>query len=1058
MRYTGPVRFEYHGNTEVAQQYASAARKVLGIMLGSQQVPFSTRSVVFDNGVRITGSIISQPEGPDRDRITAPIAAAWGGRYLVSAHIFAPPQLEGLGPVLKVYQYQFVYTGGAGEFWQVNEDEENIGGSLVGVVFVIREGGVDSAAFPIASTIKEPPAETPDAWTSLTIEELIEDSSPWQLPAPVRRYEIAHATSDHIYLDGEQELIHSAWMKKGERHYLAQAFTPATLRLNGDLDTAVSGQLGVIPDNPGPGSPFNPGPSPPGPSGPISQLTALYYSSATLAARLTDVTYETSLQIYDPPEKEPPYIDRITPGDQHNSAADSDWYTSYGVYRAEFDGQTRDFGIMIDAAQTLTAWPLDAAGTGSPDSAYPKIKTNVDPMYVKSVQLNFPADIDIAGFSYRDNYSSGDDVFFTDPFEDGTRYRWHPSSDGKKFVSIVEKLHAPLEAERALKMNNPPTGVLPSIYFMDSKEYKISSPLVAQISIEINPFGLFLGDFTLDVSDVGTTDMGDDFYPVQARFAQDWAFEDAELDDLVIGGFEVHRMSESIDTFDVLQRLNDGTTSDPLRDIPFHNRLQFNRIDNFYTPAVFPGQGRVWHNRTGINENGPGNVYLTHDVPQYMAQDLHFTRVGAFDLGDQQSNIFTQEWVDLQNSWVMEGKFEIRKESGEKLFSKCCRKFKPDEFTFANFFTAQIASLDVSTGSVIFGLCDRTTYISSAEQTVGPLDGGFYRDFYPIEGINKSDKGYAVFHKGQLVETSNQPLSLQLDDALTSPVLSKSLAFWGTYQSFGDTLLQPPISIPFSATRGYNNSDWPLEAATALFNNGGYASLNSALASLATDRWGVRDFPWGLEMYAWFANNHFPDTSDIQNLVSGKDLIAYTGVYPSIESEVSFQPMTMEAVNEPSVSLKHVDVLQVGDRRFSHSDLYQRAFDEEAKTDFTVRFENQIIGPEDDNGDKLKYAFDFDAPRTDEDNWKLEFFKAAYMISEDPSGNDVYKAHLLDPRIRAYCNLGRRPIDIQIDPDTNFSDNVKRRQRHGMKESPFVAKALGPVDIDEEEPEEEDGN
>ena len=123
MRYTGPVRFEYHGDTAVARQYTSAARKVLGVMLASQQVPFSTRSLTTEQGVRITVSVVSQPQGNERDRVDAPIAHAWGSQYLVSAHIYAPPGVErDLGSVTKVYQYQFVYTGGAGKYWDVHEE------------------------------------------------------------------------------------------------------------------------------------------------------------------------------------------------------------------------------------------------------------------------------------------------------------------------------------------------------------------------------------------------------------------------------------------------------------------------------------------------------------------------------------------------------------------------------------------------------------------------------------------------------------------------------------------------------------------------------------------------------------------------------------------------------------------------------------------------------------------------------------------------------------------------------------------------------------------------
>lgn len=1010
MRYTGPVRFAYHGDRFIAQQYATVARKLLGVMLASQQVPFSTRSLTTEQGVRITVSVVSQPQGPERNRVDSPIAHAWGSRYLVSAHIFAPPQLErerDLGEVLKVYQYQFVYTGGAGKLWDVEESSSGLplsGGSAVGVVFVIRENGTDHAAFPLVSTIKEPPEDDPDAW--LYYESIKDNTQQWIDSLIVPRYEVGHASAQHLFLPDEENIVHAPWMPKGKRHYLAQAFTPSTLRQAGTLNMAVnnSGSVPIV----------------------------FTFDSPWHAIENTDVGYEAPLDIYQRPDDESPYTDDFEKGTFDWSAADADWYMSCGVYEAELpNGTVRRFGIFIDSAQTVHAWPLEAAGTGSPDPAYEDqlIKTNVDDSYVKSQPLSFPPDVYADILSYRDQWSgpASTGPYLDSPFEDTTRYGWKPSPDGKKYVGIVERLHDPLVVDYA-QAPVPVAGV-PPLYFDAERAYRVSSPAVATFEIEINAFGEFLGDFTLSVTEVTTQDSGDFFYPVQADFAQESAFDGVDAGDLLVAGFEAYRLEETVDDWQFVKYLA-GEASFPYEGW-------------FSAPALFLNCNAVGVQalpaplspQMGYND---GYRHYVPHMPPYMLQDQPFVRLYA---NVDPSEDFVEALVlPYYKSFAMEGLFTVRNASqgDDVVFSKCCRKFKPNTYDFGNFFTAKVCSLNLATGSVLFGLCESTTHITSAEFPVGRFDVeyGAPGNWYPHEGRNESTKGYAVFHKGILVENSNQPLTVQLDTELDSFPLSKELSFWGTVCAASTSILPSPSAGQYGFVAYAFNTQYISELLDA----------GESPSHVSRGSYGVRDFPWGLEMYGWFARNHFSANS-AQEIVAGEDLVAYTGTYVSIENEVAIAPMSNEAVGDPQVGLEHVDFVWVGSQRFTHRALYEEAFGEAADVDFDVRFENvdrsPIIG-----GGSAGYPYRLRATTdSDPDTWGTEYIHAPFARfynDDDP----VRGAHLLMPDVRVYCDIGTSPGPILFNVGS-FGDIVESRKEQGVMDSPFVAKAFGLVEIED---------
>lgn len=1007
MRYTGPVRFDYHGNKAAAQQYATAARTMIGAMLASQQTPYTTRSALFDNGVRVTITVVSQPEGPDRDRVSAPIAAAWGGRYLVSAHIYAPQALEAEDAVRKVYQYQFVYANPAGEFWQSRQPPGSAvssGGSAVGVVFVLHEETVSYAAFPLVSTTKEPPQDEPDAWPYIQLSDIDVDITPWAKHLPVPRYEVGHATGDHVLLDGEKELLHTAWMRKGHRHYMAGASTPSTLRQLGTLNTAVDY---------------------------VGQIPAVYLTDSPAYGHApTDVGYEAALEVYQPPEKTEPYDGEVTPGNSHTSAADADWYTSYGVYRAEFDGEVRDFGVMIDANQVLHAWPLDAEGTGAPDPTYinQKIKTNVDPAYVKSAQLSFPPGVRFHNMSYRDSVPNYPDTnsFFDGPLEDSTRYKWHPSPDGSQYLTIVERESPGLVVERH---DSGPVGADP-VYFDDEREYRIPDPAVAAFEIEIEPFGFYLGDFNLSVSPVTVVgEPADSFTPVQARFAQEGAFQDVSLGEPLVAGFEARRLSEDVDSWNFVQYLA-GDAPPPFGSWPVDaaHFLNCQAIELSSLPAPLTA---TWE----YNGNPPFAHYQ-YAVPPYMRQDMPFARLTEFAT----DNIWQQMVVPYTSSFILEGRFVVRKLDGTEVFSKCCRKYKPNDHGFGNFFTAKVASLDISTGSVVFGLCESATYITSVDTPVGRFPGpsGAAGNWYPHEGRNKSDKGYAVFHRGRLVESSWQPLSAQLDTELDSYPMDKNLSFWGGLRPSTVSVVPPLASGLFAFTSSAFNTQY----IDHLLNDVGLNPIE-----VANGMYGVRDFPWGLEMYSWFAQNHFSHRQ-IEDLVAGDDIIAFTGVYTDVQGEVAIQPMSNEVVNAPEVSARLVDTIHVGTERYTHAQMYEEAFGEPAGVDFNVELVNEVRSPTDLGGNDVGYPY-----RTttgSPGNWDSELIYAPFAVYKDAADNPVYAAHLLATDTRVYCGIDTLPAAIVVEPGFDpDQDPVGARQRNGVRQSPFVAKAFGTVEIED---------
>src|SRR5690625_4252375 len=470
MRYVGPVRFRYFGNVQTAQTYEPAARALIGSLLSGSSVPFSTRSVIVGSGVEIVATVISQPEGSDRDRIESPIAAAMRGRYIVTAQIYAP-RMELLHPegLPRIYQYQFTYAGPVGEPRSPElvsgEGEQMYGGSVVGAIFVIWENRVDYASFPLVSNLKKPPQGEPDKWPyvekPLSTQEGLNE---WLSHLIFPRYEIGLASSETLKLPRERDLVFSAWMPKGERHYLSQAYTPTSMTL-----------LGAVQSSPG--------------------GVSLSYRRGVAP---TDVGYETSLSKSKTPSTQEPEVLEMSPNPTEDSAPDADWYSSYGVHRVEYGEGEVEFGVMVDASQRVHVWPLEAAGAGVPDPEYEgqSIKTNVAEEFAFSQQLVFPPEVDFTPISYRDLYHEvlqGEGAFVDGTLRESTRYIWAPSPDESEYSAIVEVLHPQKELKLQLLAGDRIEPLDP--YYLDEeKEYRISSPQTAVFSIEISKTGSGMGD------------------------------------------------------------------------------------------------------------------------------------------------------------------------------------------------------------------------------------------------------------------------------------------------------------------------------------------------------------------------------------------------------------------------------------------------------------------------------------------------------------------------------------------------------------------------------------
>ena len=998
MRRTGPIRFFVQGDEKLAAQYLPIARKIAGY-LQNQADLLGDKQWTATRKVRITdGTII------DVQKI---------GELLYNAYIDVRGALP--GPIIRALQYQFVYTGGAGKLWDVYEVDSLplAGGSTVGVVFIIREDRVNHVAVPLVSTLLQPPD---DEWVYLdtlatpVAQQALFDS------LLIPRYEVVHATSQHLFQPDEDNIVHSAWMPKGVRHYMAGAFAASTMRQSGNLNLT------------------------------LDPLTTPQTISPTdnveVGSTGTDVGYETDLARYIRPTGAlSEFQAGPKKGTHENSAADADWYTSYAIQEAELpNGETRLYGIFIDAAQVVHAWPLEAAGTGSPDPAYTPqlIKTNVGALYVKSQALVFPADVYAESLSFRDTFTGfGDNFGFDGPFENATRYVWHPKSDGTEFVTIVERLTDDLYPVRytgELVVGADPYTVL------NDKPHRCSTPAPARVRISVQPFSdTVLQDFNIVVEPVEVILDSDTIYPVQVKYASTKSFTGVEKDTILVAGFRTRRVETAVDDWSFLAHINgDGPAPGGTLFPDYFNLFNCHAIQVTSLPVLLD-QGEYYNdNDRGTTYNDGGvevtrNGHYQYILPRYAVQDMPFTRLGEIpdplnNLGQPRTPVLS-EVSKYRKSFVLEAEFVVRTED-EEVFTVCCRKFKDNdnEFDFGNFFTARISACDLSTGSFVFGLCESTTWVSSVEGSVARWPEGFFGDWGAHSGANSSTKGFAAYHHGSLSTTNNFVLANQLNVLPDTAVVPKDMSFWGCLRP-ARVLVQPPTS-----SGQYSFSSFA-------FNTNYLAHVSSLPVNqqelLQSFYYGFRDFPWGLEMASWVAANHFTAYGS-QQVTSGEDLFAYAGAYLDITSPVIMNPLTNELINNPTAAMENIDVLEVAGFSFSHAELYEEAFEQPAELTFNINTQSLDRSPE-----NAGYPI-----RKGQNSWDSALLYAPLATAGETNGGEEWAVNLTLPDVRVYCETSGFPTALRFF-DYEPSQAVAVAQRYGLVRSPFQARCFSRVNIEE---------
>lgn len=949
-------------------------------------------------------------------------------------------------PIIKAIQYQFVYTGPAGTLWDVDQSGglARTGGSAVGVIFVVRRNSVAHAAFPLVSTLKEPNVLTDEDW--LFIDDMSVDSSAWIESLIVPRYEVVHASSQHM-LQLDDATVHAPWVKKGDRHYLALSFCPGGLSQKGTLfstGVALSGQTGLS-----------------------------FFDSPDRSENATDVGYEVNLNVFNDVEFTAAELNaeelNIKLGSMDRSAPDADWYTSYGLQEVEHpDGTTRRYGILIDAAQRLYVWPLDAAGTGSPNPAYAAqlIKTNVDDQYVEFVDLQFPPDVFTSSLSYRDTFTSFSDDFFTGgAYKDSARYVWFPRRDGKEFCTIVER-HADLN--QAVDLQLPPGNQLGVPTFIDGAEWRVPDPAPAKFSVAISATGTDLEDFTINVSPVELVNTPDTFVPVQAQYSSENSFIGAQQDDLLVGGFSVYRRSNSVDSWAGTQKLNDlepynaGTwqrshsavfscSSIVAAGLP----IGIEGVGAYYVDLA---NGSQWNSVTGVAIDA--NFHYNPHMPLYMAVDMPFVRLGVLPNptrtnGQPFAPGFTEAQEQIE-SFILEAEFKVIKEDQSEVFSVCCKKYKPNEFDFGNFFTATVTDLELSRGAIIFGLCDSTTWVSgvTSPATQWPTpDGRLTSDHRGSVGTCTANKGYAIYRNGFLLDTNDEALHSQLFTQLDSILLSKYYSTWGTLNASGSSIvpgsslgLVPYFSNPLNA-----------EFLDGLITAGTISSFSVSLLTV-----GVPEYPFGLDMYSWICANHYPQNASSSLLV--EDRVPFTSFYGSYADFV--KPIVVDCLNhqlqtDPEVTHQIIDVIDVAGQRFTHSALYQEAFGEAAVEDLDVRAESIFRGHSMDPRPPAQWEYD-EVPPQFQGGYPLKVESAVPDVNSNyTEENKVFAPYLsyyadderlmsinmLMPQLRSYCNL-HKPPNLQWPA---YSELDPEPQGRGAFRPVFLARAFAPIKIDTEE-------
>ena len=1039
MRRTGPIRFFVQGDEKLAAQYFPIARKIAGY-LQNQADLLGDKQWTATRKVRITdGTII------DVQKI---------GELLYNAYIDVRGALP--GPITKALQYQFVYTGGAGKLWDIGvfgsllDGVPIAGGSAVGVVFLMRENTVDYVALPLASTLLQPEE---DEW--LFIEDM---GDPWQYTAWVEsllipRHEAVLLPSQHLQQPDEDNLIHTAWMPKGGRHYLAQAFNHAILKSQGILAGSYQWRW------------YTAFPDPLGPGVPTLTYDYIYKENFYPPFSATDVGFEAELNVYQPPVVSRSRIEAgPVKGTTHRSAPDTDWYTSYGMQTVDLpDGTTRKYGVFIDASQRVHVWPIQAAGTGERDPAFISqgIKTNVSSFYTQSADISFPDGVRRTPGSFRDIMNSETllevDLGPKGPFGELERYIWFPHPEGNKFCTVLERETGSVLAYDFNRRTAGQTQAVPienpKLYFVEDVPYRPADPVVGEVEVHIHPYGQKLEEFHISVSPVSLVET--DLFPVQARYSSAQSFDGVEKGQLLVGGFRVRRLADSVESWDHVVTLSAGGGVDTLFG-PSTNRPITAFSVNAFGPRTLPPHLNMVVYAPSGNTAGDWLFFNRPTTPLHLTQE---------DMGRVLDRITTATEFhpfgappDMPLCFINEGEFVVERD-GEEVFSKCCRKFLENEHWFGNFFTAQISSLDLSTGSMVMGLCKSSTYCSGVNPSMpiqrypdfhwelcvtGPdgqiecseqVELGRRRDISGHWLENTTENGYAVFSRGALLTYSDGNLASYLDSALTSFILDKDLKFIARLRGPTAVSVVPGHLDTFNYWVQPDGLDYISDLVTA------------GIASSTFGGIGIPQFPWGLETYAWFAHNHFYEASGNQtgNLLAGEDLMAYTGTYLDIKSSVKLDAETYDLLHPLEVEMKHIDILNVAGFDFSHKELYEAAFPDTAKLDYNIEVESQNRSEPIQNGYPVITAHG--SAFNHDDAYLIFPIFNPYIRFKTEEGENVTGLNMLLPNNRIYCNTAVNVGDFFYPKE---GDPYWWYRSRGAVESPFRGAAYSLVDIQEE--------
>jgi len=983
--YTGPLAWEFQGDLRLGAQYKSVARSLLGAVKtsmknGGLERQFASRVFYFSNGVKI------------RVAVFGAIHKAW---------IEVPATAQ--DSPFRALQYQFVYIAPAGETWPVfNVDGVwVVGGSAVGALFLLfDDGSIEHAFFPLVSTEYEPPNHE---WVYLNPI----DPSQWIDALPVPRYEIVHATSQHIEYSSNG-LIHAPWIPKGNRHYMASAFSLSGLSPSGALQTNLVT-----------GGSFD-----------IQYLWDFQYSGAAP----TDVGYEAPLSDYEPPV----YAGKkATSGGANLSVPDTDWYTSYGIYTATSEeyGERR-FGVAVDASQRVYVWPLAAAGTESPDPIYSGqlIKTNVHASYVYSQDLIFPSTVRKEGESFRDNYgdiASGESPFFGSTIGRYTRYVWYPNREGSQFVTIVEEAVEPQHHTYRLwnagfpqLWDSPVLQYSPVAFDSSSlEEYRVPNPRVATFNLSVVITGEDLDAFSAEITPVELLSDDPSFFPVQARYACEGAYSEVDVGELVVGGFSIQALDGGITSHALIQHFEGdediikdawgptgpalavslGYSASAASGVPHFPWLLF---DVFSYDAL--GDSKFWAK--------------TPARPYYAGFDGIYTQLTKVSSADEASLSGVSDTISsLARRFTLQAEFSIR--AAEKvLFKKTVRKYQPNLHSMANWFTAQISGLDVSTGSVVLGICESTTETTCSQVRVPPYTPGDSRfpNFENEVGTNTSLKSHVVYYKSEKIEsTATEAQEAILDAPIITTPISKSLRFWGTawagapgFLSGADGVLVTPLVFN--------------EASFELFLDTAVPALSTSMLSKLSHV-GFRQFPWGLEMHSWVAGQHYVQAPN-SNVVANDELFSFAGWYPGSMSWAQSM-LTGELTGQVTVSTISVDIFRIGGQAFTHKEMFETAYSVAASFDFDI---------------EIKSRLGFYMPVEVADGVFSTFSIYNALAVSKSSGVDKSGFFLEAPQFRVYCGINDFEVRyVDLDTGGGMDSTIAAA---GSREFPIQARAYGYID------------